>query len=126
MRGLTKAAERAILNHDFPGNVRELENIIERGVTLCDGEWIDIDDLPPDLDVGGNFSVVGGGAVVTEDGLDMEAALEAYERQLMNQAMTLSGQVKTRAAELLGLTFRSFRYRYKKLFEELDDDVENE
>ena len=59
------------------------------------------------------MSVVGGGAVVTEDGLDMEAALEIYERDLMNQAMTLSGQVKTRAAELLGLTFRSFRYRYK-------------
>ena len=68
---------------------------------------------------------MGGGAVVTEDGLDMEAALEIYERQLMNQAMALSGQVKTRAAELLGLTFRSFRYRYKKLFEELDDESEN-
>jgi transcriptional regulator with GAF, ATPase, and Fis domain len=43
----------------------------------------------------------------------------------MDQAMALSGQVKTRAAELLGLTFRSFRYRYKKLFDELDDESEN-
>ena len=39
----------------FPGNVRELENIIERGVTLCDGEWIDIEDLPPDFGGGGDY-----------------------------------------------------------------------
>ena len=65
------------------------------------------------------------GVVVTEDGLDLEAALETYERDLMTQAMTLSGQVKTRAADLLGLSFRSFRYRYKKLFDEHDEESEN-
>ena len=63
--------------------------------------------------------------MVTEDGLDLETALETYERDLMTQAMTLSGQVKTRAADLLGLSFRSFRYRYKKLFDEHDEESEN-
>ena len=125
LRGLTKAAEQAIMHHDFPGNVRELENVIERGVTLCDGEWIEVEDLPPDLGGGGDYVASGGGAVVTEDGLDLETALETYERDLMTQAMTLSGQVKTRAADLLGLSFRSFRYRYKKLFYEHDEESEN-
>ena len=91
----TKAAEQVIMHHDFPGNVRELENVIERGVTLCDGEWIEVEDLPPDLGGGGDYVASGGGAVVTEDGLDLETALETYERDLMTQAMTLSGQVKT-------------------------------
>ena len=125
LRGLTKAAEQAIMHHDFPGNVRELENVIERGVTLCDGEWIEVEDLPPDLGGGGDYVASGGGAVVTADGLALETALETYERDLMTQAMTLSGQVKTRAADLLGLSFRSFRYRYKKLFNEHDEESEN-
>ncbi len=123
LRGLTKGAEGAVLNHDFPGNVRELENIIERGVTLCDGEWITIEDLPPDLGGAGSSAHLSDVPIITEEGVNMEQALESFERDLMSQAMTLSGQVKTRAAELLGLSFRSFRYRYKKLFNEADDEV---
>ncbi len=68
-------------------------------------------------------TLVGEAIVVTENGVDMERTLESYERDLMSQAMELSGQVKTRAAELLGLSFRSFRYRYKKLFDEPGDEA---
>jgi two-component system response regulator PilR (NtrC family) len=123
LHGLTKAAEGAVLRYGFPGNVRELENIVERGVTLCDGDWIDLEDLPPDLGGGAPNTLSGEVVVVTESGVDMESALESYERDLMSQAMSISGQVKTRAAELLGLSFRSFRYRYKKLFAESGDEA---
>jgi two-component system response regulator PilR (NtrC family) len=121
LRGLTKAAEAAVGAYNFPGNVRELENIIERGVTLCDGAWIEVHDLPPDLGGGALTSPESPLVVIDDKGIDMEAILEGYERRLMAQAMSLSGDVKTRAAELLGLSFRSFRYRYKKIFEETGD-----
>jgi len=55
---------------------------------------------------------------VGEDGIDLEAVMESYERQLITSALDQVGQVKTKAADLLGLSFRSFRYRYKKLFED--------
>jgi two-component system response regulator PilR (NtrC family) len=122
MRGLTKAAEAAVGAYDFPGNVRELENIIERGVTLCDGAWIEVHDLPPDLGGSVLTSSESPLVVIDEKGVNMEAILEDHERRLMIQAMDLCGGVKTRAAELLGMSFRSFRYRYKKIFEEADDE----
>lgn len=118
VRGLTQAAMRRLQNHPFEGNVRELENIIERGITLCEEEWIDVGDLPPDLGDRNGFSDSAPVAAVGEDGVDLEGLLEGYERRLIMGAMDQGGQVKTKAAELLGLSFRSFRYRYKKLFGE--------
>ncbi|HBU49266.1 MAG: sigma-54 dependent transcriptional regulator [Myxococcota bacterium] len=118
VRGLTQSALHLLNTHPFEGNVRELENIIERGVTLCDGDWIDVADLPPDLGKADGFITGAPTALVGEDGIDLEAVLETYERQLMSSAMDQVDQVKTKAADLLGLSFRSFRYRYKKLFED--------
>ena len=118
VRGLTQSALQRLGSHPFEGNIRELENIIERGVTLCDGDWIDAQDLPPDLGQSDGFISGGRETFVGEDGIDLEAVLEGYERQLITSALDQVGQVKTKAAELLGLSFRSFRYRYKKLFED--------
>jgi two-component system response regulator PilR (NtrC family) len=126
IRGLTGAAERVIMGHDYPGNVRELENIIERGVTLCDGQWIDIEDLPPDLGQITGVPVGAPGIELSAGGIEMEGELERYERRMIEQAMTLSQGNKTRAATLLGLSFRSFRYRYKKLFGNELDGAEGE
>ena len=84
-------------------------------MTLCDGDWIDVADLPPDLGKADGFITRAPTALVGEDGIDLEAVLETYERQLMSSAMDQVDQVKTKAADLLGLSFRSFRYRYKAL-----------
>ncbi len=98
----------------WPGNVRELENVIQRGVALCRGTVILPDCLPPEIqaaaDVGGGFPTEVGG-----DGLDLERTLERYERQLLESALASAGGIKTEAARLLGISFRSLRYRLQKI-----------
>ncbi|MCK9463790.1 MAG: sigma-54 dependent transcriptional regulator [Proteobacteria bacterium] len=112
--GVSNAAMRALLEHDFPGNVRELKNILERAATLATGPQIEVDDLP--------LTVMhkGKGASpwqqsLPQDGIDLDAALEALERRYIEQALARAGGVQTQAAKLLGVTFRSLRYRMGKL-----------
>jgi two-component system response regulator PilR (NtrC family) len=111
---------RRLESHHFPGNVRELENIIERAVTLCGESHLGAADLPPlrqRPQVAGDPATV----AIPEDGLDLEAVLTDYERAIVQRALEQSGGVRKRAAALLGISFRSLRYRLKKLG--LDDGV---
>jgi two-component system, NtrC family, response regulator PilR len=113
---LSEEAERALCAYGYPGNVRELANVVERTVTLFDGEQIGLQDLPPVLR--GPPSTVSGAAAAAvelpEAGMDLQAHLDAIERGVLEQALVRSGGVKTEAARLLSLTFRSLRYRLAK------------
>jgi two-component system response regulator PilR (NtrC family) len=112
---LSPEAERAVLSHDYPGNVRELANVIERAVTLSDGDVIGLEALPPALRGGrSGASAAGSVPVLPEAGFDLQAHLDAIERELLAQALARTGGVKTEAARLLSLTFRSLRYRLAK------------
>jgi two-component system, NtrC family, response regulator PilR len=111
----------ALEAHAFPGNVRELENLIERAVTLSPSERITLDCLPQGLLHPRPATEVE--PRIPEDGVDLNALLESYERGLMLEALGRTGGVKKRAAALLGITFRSFRYRLEKLG--LDDGRED-
>jgi two-component system response regulator PilR (NtrC family) len=106
-------AMRALLAHDYPGNVRELENAVERAVTLAHANTIELVDLPPEI-TGGPAAVTSLPVLPTE-GIDLEMYLANIERSLLTQALERADGVRTRAASLLGLTFRSFRYRLSKL-----------
>jgi len=98
---------------DWPGNVRQLENVIERAVALETEDEIVPDSLPAEIRSGGSRpSEID--VVLPGDGLDLEAHLEELRRRHMQLAMERGGGVQTRAAELLGMTFRSFRYFAKK------------
>ncbi len=108
----SKEAATAIFEHPFPGNVRELENLIERAGTLADGPEIGIDALPASLRKPESSATQD--ICVPEEGLDLQARIDALERAYLEAALEATGGVKTEAAKRLGLTFRSFRYRLAK------------
>jgi two-component system response regulator PilR (NtrC family) len=112
VRGLSDEAMQRLRAHAFPGNVRELENVVERAVALSRGDWIDADALPPALlgPPDGRPALPQPGAPVQLDHLVAD-----YERGLLLEALRRAGGVKKRAAQLLGISFRSFRYRLEKL-----------
>jgi two-component system response regulator PilR (NtrC family) len=107
---LTTRAQEALLSYRFPGNVRELENILERALTLCSGEEIDLADLqlredgqPPEE------------RASVERGSPLGTQLEEIERDAIIAALEQTRYNKTAAAKRLGITFRALRYRIKKL-----------
>jgi len=109
-------ATRALLTAwEWPGNVRELENVIQRGVALCRGDVITPDCLPPEIVRAVEAAGSGFPTEVAETGLDLETVLEQYERVLLLSALERSGGVKKEAARLLGISFRSLRYRLQKI-----------
>jgi two-component system response regulator PilR (NtrC family) len=107
---------------DFPyrGNVRQLENIIERAVALASGPEITPQQLPREVVDGPRpAESLRAQTVVTpgsfpDQGVDLERLVEDFERRLIEGALARAGGVKTRAADLLGLTFRQFRYKLLK------------
>ncbi len=107
-------AQRLLLAHAYPGNVRELANALERAVTLCDGGMIEPSVLPPAVRGAAPLTPAAGAATLPPDGLDLQAHLDAIERAILEEALGRTGGVKTEAARLLSLTFRSLRYRLAK------------
>jgi len=105
IRGLTREARDALLRYDYPGNVRELENLIERAVVLTRDEVIGKSDLPLTLDEQTAESDAPAGLV---------AAVEGLERRMIRDALSRAGGVQTRAAELLGISERVLRYKLSK------------
>jgi DNA-binding NtrC family response regulator len=103
--GLTPQARDALLRYDYPGNVRELENVVERAVVLTRDDVIGLRDLP--------LSLTASGAEPAESG-SLPAAVEALERRLIREALAGADGVQTRAAEALGLTERGLRYKLRK------------
>ena len=119
---MTSEAMRRLESYDFPGNVRELENIIERAVALSSGPSIGLSDLP---DVKPSKQVAEPTAEFPPDGVDLDRLLSDYERAWVMRALDRSGGIRKRAAGLLGISFRSLRYRLEKLgIEKVEDDEE--
>ena len=97
-------------NYQWKGNVRELENITERVVLLCDSEIIGAENLPEEMSSVTKTEKV----VVPPGGMDIELLMEKTEKAYLLKALEKTNGVKTDAAKLLNLTFRSFRHKLKK------------
>lgn len=115
---------RILMRYDYPGNVRELANILERAITLASSDHIIIDDLPPEV-VDSNAVEINKLLSLPPNGVNLEDALEDVERNLINQALVRTGGIRTKAASILGVSFRSFRYRLNKLGIVVDDETNN-
>jgi len=106
-------AMKMLENYDWPGNVRELENLVERSLTLCSGDVILAHDIPPRIaDTTTNEQAL---SKLPDDGINLEEHLDTIRGSLMKQALERTGGVQTQAAELLKISFRSFRYYSKKI-----------
>jgi two-component system response regulator PilR (NtrC family) len=104
---IEREALTQLYNHPFPGNVRELENTLERAMALCDGEFIRLEDLQlPDTKTPEP-------SLTTDQPL--EEYLESIEKEIITRTLEESRWNKTAAAKKLGISFRALRYRLSKL-----------
>ena len=113
IRNISSYAMELLMNYDFPGNIRELENIIERCVAMESSNII----LPESLTLsteapenGSKFNID-----ITDKGIDLSAELEKIEKTIIDKALQKSKGSKTKAAKLLNVSFDSLRYRMEKL-----------
>ncbi len=109
---LSQGALAALKGYAFPGNVRELENILERALALSSGNMIEADDLlldPADMGDANHATPA------TPGSADLQDYLDQVERHAIEEALEKSGGNRTAAARQLGVTFRSLRYRLERL-----------
>jgi two-component system response regulator PilR (NtrC family) len=112
---VSQEAMRLLRNYEWPGNVRQLENTIERAVALESSEELRVELELERPRVRAMAAASGNGHPhVSSDGLDLEKYIADMERSLIQQALQQSGGVQTRAAELLKVSYRSFRHLLKK------------
>ncbi len=114
IKGISQEARFILMNYDWPGNVRELENAIENAVVMAEGDMITPADLPGYLQ-----STVPEGSMMEQllrqhQGMSYKEKLEAFEREIIRQALEETGGNKTHAAKKLGFTLRTLRNKVKK------------
>jgi two-component system response regulator PilR (NtrC family) len=129
VRSISREALALLSAYGWPGNVRELENVIERAVALEQTASVLPESLPAQVRAGGGVPAGGAGATAgsvgtpaapsgslpdLKEGFDLEALGEDFYRHYIALALERAGGVQTRAAEMLGMSFRSFRYYAKK------------
>jgi len=107
-----------LTRYPWPGNVRELENALERALALEQSEVLTAASLPDEIrawqpTAGASAAALAPPAIPPE-GLNLEDVVSQVERKLLLEALEKAGGVQTKAAQILGINFRSFRYRLKK------------
>lgn len=124
---ISAEAMEILKGYDYPGNVRELENIIERTVALEGGATILPESLPPIVNTPTGRKMASSNEIeITADGIDLDRVLGQIEKELLIKAIHAANGVKKRASKLLHITFRSMRYRVEKYNLGTMDDEDDE
>ncbi len=126
---ISAEAMEMLKKYDYPGNVRELENIIERTVALEGGATILPESLPPFVNTPSGRKMASSHEIqITDEGIDLDKVMGHIEKELLLKAIHAANGVKKKAAKLLSITFRSMRYRVEKynLGTIGDDELEDE
>jgi two-component system response regulator PilR (NtrC family) len=126
---ISKEAMDLLKKYDYPGNVRELENIIERTVALEGGATVLPESLPPFVNTPtGRKMASSDGIEINDDGIDLDKVMGQIEKELLIKAIHTAGGIKKKASKLLNITFRSMRYRVEKynLGSITDDELDDE
>lgn len=113
IEGIEADAMRVLLNYSYPGNIRELQNIMERAVTLETRPMIGVNVLPYHMQ-NETITRVAEDMEIPDEGIELEVMVEQLERTMIRKALERTKGVKKEAAKVLGITFRSLRYRLDK------------
>lgn len=120
--GISKDAEEVLIRYNWPGNVRQLENCVERAVVLCLENTIQTHNLPPDI-----VQEVHGGTQVSQNAVQVGMTVAEMEKQLIMETLKHTDNNRTRAAEILGISIRTLRNKlneYKKPGDTVENDSE--
>lgn len=112
IKGITREGLKLLINYDFPGNIRELENLIERAVVLTNSDYLDEEDI-------GTFILKDEEYETNLDNFNMTLPelLQSIENKYISEALRRTGGIRVKAAKLLGITERMLRYRLEQLNE---------
>ena len=111
VKGVSKEASEVIINYNWSGNVRELENAMERSIALCEGETIQVSDLPPYLREKADTYP---GLFIPQDELSIKKIARQVEEELIRRALEKTGGNRTQAAKLLEISHRALIYKIKE------------
>jgi DNA-binding NtrC family response regulator len=113
VKGISKEASEIMMQYEWPGNIRELENLIERVITLSSNEYIQLDELPPFFK---GVPKIGGLKESVLDGkVSFLQAEEDFEREVILDALKKTNYIQSHAAEVLGISRRILKYKMDKL-----------
>src|SRR4029079_2549115 len=109
----------ALVTYPYPGNIRELENIVDHAVTLCEGDTLTEHDLPSSVSARPDpppkpVAPEAPASPLFADGVSLDDQLATYEKEMLLAALDRAGGVRKRAAVLLGIKYRSLRHRLAK------------
>jgi transcriptional regulator with PAS, ATPase and Fis domain len=115
--GISPEAEGALMNYHWQGNVRELRNVIERGVLIGIGPELGLQDVGvvSEREKGESAGEEGFFPPLSAEGADLDSILESAEKHYITEALKMAGGNESKAAQLLGLNHHTFRYRRKKM-----------